>query len=84
MNQGAQTWDCGELGREGKRKEGLKEGKKEGERYIMHKHKHGHKGAEKNGLLFLLSNFMCLYTNKVSDQGGVEYDCFHCQAQLSK
>lgn len=28
MNRGAQTWDCGELGREGKRKEELKDGMK--------------------------------------------------------
>lgn len=53
MNRGAQTWDCGELGREGKRKEGLK-GNKEGKQYMAHRY--SHRGAEKNGNLFLSLN----------------------------
>lgn len=57
MNRGAQTWDCGELGREGERKEGLKDGKKEGKQYMAHKH--SHRGAEKNGKLLLSLHFIC-------------------------
>lgn len=57
MNRGAQTWDCGELGRERKTKEGLKDGNKKGKQYIVHKHKHSHTGAE-NRRVFLSSKWL--------------------------
>jgi len=65
MNQGAQTWGCGELGRKGIRKERLKDGIKEGEHCTVHKHKHSHRGAENNEKLPLSLHFASTPSDEV-------------------
>lgn len=72
MNRGAQTWDCGELGRKGKRQEELKDGKK-GEQYTAHKHKQSQRGWEEWKMFPFIKP--CLYTESGSRPGSTQTVC---------